>query len=134
MTEQKLIGVHLGTSNVAVTVYNQDGTVLNHGESSIEKQTTVAWERAFYEATPSLPDDAICSVAGTSGTILLVDKYGEPVFSPQMYYESAPEEADQLTESNVEEQSINMDIITSPTAPLAKILRIREQHPSGAAS
>lgn len=130
MTEQKLIGVHLGTSNVAVTVYNQDGTVLNHRESSIEKQTTVAWERAFYEATPSLPNDAICSVAGTSGTILLVDKYGEPVFSPQMYYESATEEADQLTESNIEEPSINMDIITSPTAPLAKILRIREQHPS----
>lgn len=130
MPNQKLIGIHLGTSSVVVTVYDQDGTVLNHGESLVNEQTSVAWERAFYEATPNLPDDAICSIAGTSGTVLLVDKYGEPIFPPQMYYESATEEANQLSEYTVDEDTINMDIITSPTAPLAKILQIREQHPN----
>lgn len=129
MNTRKLVGVHLGTSHVRVAVYSLDGEMLQSNEEPITDQTTVAWERAFSEAVPHLPENAICSVTSTSGTAILVDKFGEPVFPPQMYYESAPEQAKALGRLEFEDHSINRDIIQSSTGPLAKILRIREEYP-----
>lgn len=129
MSARKLVGVHLGTSSVRIAVYDLEGNRLASGSESITEQTTVAWERALREATPELPESGICSVAGTSGTAVLVDKYGEPVFPPQMYYESAPEQAQRLRQLEFDDEPLNWDIVLSPTGPLAKILRLREDHP-----
>lgn len=129
MNEPHLVGIYLSPSTIHVTAYSLDGELLSSGEASIRDQTTVAWERALREATPSVSGNGICSVASTSGTALLVDKYGEPVFPPQMYYEAAPEYAEQLQELVEEDSPPGKDIALSPTAPLAKILRLRDNHP-----
>lgn len=129
MDGPQLVGVHLGTSSVHVGVYDPDGRQLSSGEAPVSEQTTIAWERALREATPNLPHTGICSVASTSGTAVLVDKYGEPVFPPQMYFESARDQASQLAELELSDISINQNIAFSPTSPLPKILKLREEFP-----
>lgn len=129
MVEPNLVGIYLSPSAIHVAAYSLDGKLLSSGEASIQEQTTVAWERALREATPSLAGNGICSVASTSGTALLVDEYGEPVFPPQMYYEATPEYAERLQELVGEETAPGRNIALSPTAPLSKILRLRDQNP-----
>ena len=128
MVDTQLVGIYLSPSAIHVTAYDPDGTVLATDEAEINDQTTVAWERALREATPAFRPNGICSVASTSGTALLVDEYGEPVFPPQMYHESAPKRAQQLKDA-VSEADFGAEIALSPTAPLAKILRLKESQP-----
>lgn len=129
MAAENLVGVHLGTSSARVAVYDLDGELLDSGEATINEQTSVAWERALRKAAPTLPDSGICSVTSTSGTALLVDKYGEPVFPPQMYYESAPEQAERFRQFETDDHPVNWDVVLSSTSPLAKVLRLRENSP-----
>lgn len=129
MTATCLVGIYLSPSSINVTAYDPDGKLLASGTVDITDQTTVAWERALREAIPSLSQTGICSVASTSGTALLVDEYGEPVFEPQMYYESAPEQSERLQELAGPDVETGKKIALTPTAPLSKILRLREEHP-----
>ena len=128
MSRTQLVGIHLGTSGVRVAVYSLDGTLVVSGEASIEQQTTAAWRQALREAAPQLPDRGICSVVSTSGTAVLVDEMGEPVFRPQMYYKAAPKQASRLREV-VATERLSEDIALSPTSPLSKVLRLREDYP-----
>jgi xylulokinase len=129
MDPPQLVGIHLSPSSIHVAVYTPDGELLTKGTAEVKDQTTVAWERALREAAPSLPTSGICSVASTSGTTLLVDEYGEPIFPPQMYYEGAPTQSARL-EKRVDVGGENgKEIALSPTAPLSKILKLREEHP-----
>ena len=90
--ETYLIGIDIGTTNIRVTAYDVDGTVLLSGTTTIDDPTLAGWERALREAAVHLPNERIvCSVDGTSGTVVLVDENGEQVFQPRMYHESAPE-------------------------------------------
>lgn len=130
MDSQTLVGVLLDTSSVRVAVYDLQGNLLESHTASIAEQTTSAWERALRTATPELADAAICSVASTSGTALLVDEYGEPVFPPQMYYESAPEQARKLRDSVEGVGDDELEIVCSPTAPLPKVVQLKDQHPT----
>lgn len=129
MNETRLVGVYLGTSSVRTAVYDLDGTLLSSGEAPIEEQSVVAWERALKNAAPDLPELGICSVASTSGTALLVDEHGEPVFPPQMYYDSAQEQSEQLRRSEAGSELTNWDVVSSSTGPLPKILRLKQEHP-----
>lgn len=129
MTATRLIGIHLGTSGVRVATYALDGTLVSSGEASIEQQTIAAWKQALREATPRLPERGICSVVSTSGTAVLVDRMGEPVFRPQMYYQSAPKRADRLG-GTAATGRLSENIALSPTSPLPKVLRLREEHPN----
>lgn len=129
MDSPHLVGIYLSPSTIHVGAYDLDGEMITSGKAKVTDQTTVAWERALREATPSLPRNGVCSVASTSGTTLLVDEYGEPIFPPQMYYESAPEQSAYLETVVDTENMSGKDIALSPTAPLSKILRLREEHP-----
>lgn len=129
MESPLLIGIHLGTSEVKVDVYDAEGALLDSGESAVSEQSTTAWERSLREATPELPETGLCSVASTSGTALLVDEYGEPVFPPQMYYDSAPEGAAKLRALVGDTDEPGWEIAMSPTAPLPKIIELREASP-----
>ena len=128
MTDPQLIGIHLGTSEVRVDRYDTAGTLLDSGEVTIEDQTAVGWERALRRAVPPLPDEGICSVASTSGTLLVVDGTGEPIFPPQMFYETAPEYAERIDRA-VASDLQNRNIALSATGPLPKLLKLREEHP-----
>jgi len=127
MDDVRLVGIHLGTSSVRVDVYDVDGRVLASGETSLGEQSTVAWERALREATPELPPSGICSVASTSGTAVLVDEYGEPVFRPRMYYESAPGYADRVADHLTTDGPGTISV--SPTSPLPMVMKLRDRHP-----
>jgi sugar (pentulose or hexulose) kinase len=130
MTEPPLIGIHLGTASVDVGVYNHDGAQVAAGQAPVSEQTTVAWERALREAIPDFAEaGGICSVASTSGTAVLVDRYGEPVFSPQMYYDSVSVEPSAITSSDRLGGLKERDIALSPTGPLPKIITLRETYP-----
>jgi len=97
-----LIGIDLGTTGVRVGVYNTRGEVLATGKSSIYTQNVESWVDALIDATPfSLlrsfkPEEKIVTVDSTSGTALLVDKHGFPAYPPLMYYETAPDEFNEL--------------------------------------
>ena len=130
MDDLHLVGVLLSTNKVRVSVYDIEGVLLRSGVAEISEQTTSEWERALREATPGLADTAICSVAGTSGTVVLANRYGEPVFPPQMYYESSPEWARELQSTVGEDGDQQWDIALSPTAPLPKIAELKEEHPT----
>jgi len=129
MEDTNLVGIYLSPSAMHVAAYNLDGELLTMNEVDISEQTTVAWERALGSAASSIPERGICSVASTSGTAVLVDEYGEPVFEPQMYHETAPAQSKFLKDSVDTTGEPGLDIAVSPTAPLAKILRLREEHP-----
>lgn len=129
MQDTNLVGIYLSPSTIHVASYNLDGELLARNEAAVDEQTTVAWERALGVVTPQLSGQGICSVASTSGTAVLVDEYGVPVFEPQMYHESAPEQAEFLQEAVGPADEPGLNIALSPTAPLAKILRLKREHP-----
>lgn len=129
MKDTQLVGIYLSPSAIHVTAYAPDGKTISSGEAEIHEQTTVAWERALREAAPQIESHGICSVASTSGTALLVDEYGEPVFPPQMYHESAPKQAKQLKDT-VGKVEFGAEISISATAPLSKILQLKQSCPN----
>lgn len=128
--EMYLVGIDVGTTNIRVTAYDVDGTVLLSGTSTIDDPTLAGWERALREAAVHLPNERIvCSVDGTSGTVVLVDENGEQVFRPRMYHESAPKWGDVLRSLDVAEELSSKGVSLSATSPLAKILALRDEHP-----
>lgn len=129
MNQKHLVGVYLGTSSVRIAVYDLDGTLLSNGSASIGEQSVAAWERALQAAAPELPESGVCSIASTSGTVLLVDKYGDPVFPPQMYYDSAQKQSEKLRQLSAGSDLTNWDVVSSSSGPLSKILRLKQEHP-----
>lgn len=131
-----LIGIDLGTTGVRVGVYNLKGEILATGKSSIYSQDVNSWVNALIEATPSSllkdfkPDEKIVTVDSTSGTTLLIDKYGTPVYPILMYYEKAPDEFNKLIKCNSTRKLMEKGVEISPTSPLPKIMRIMNIDPS----
>jgi xylulokinase len=113
-----------------ITAYSTNGEVLLSSEAVINAQTIDQWEDALYDTALYLPPGRIlCTADGTSGTAVLVDDTGKPVFQPQMYYESAPEQGQDIAALNATTDLIEMGVPVSATSPLAKILQLREAHP-----
>lgn len=130
MTDPRLIGIDLGTSGARITAYNTQGDIILSRNQPIERQTVEEWERALQEETLSLTSDrTICSVDGTSGTVVPVDGTGTPVFEPRMYYEAAPEQGERVTALPEAEALAERGVSLSATSPLSKILQLREEHP-----
>ena len=125
-----LVGIDLGTSGVRITAYTVDGEVLLTSEATIGAQTLDQWENALRDTALYLPQGRVlCTADGTSGTAVLVDEYGEPVFRPQMYYESAPEQGRAVAAFDAKTALVRKGVPISATSPVAKILRLREAHP-----
>ncbi|KXA88602.1 hypothetical protein AKJ57_06635 [candidate division MSBL1 archaeon SCGC-AAA259A05] len=130
MRETHLVGIDLGTSGVRTTAYNTRGVVVGSGEAPLEEQSQEDWEEALRKAMPELPKgDKICSVDGTSGTVILADASGKVVFPPQMYYESAPEKAERVNEFASAREIRDKGVSISATSPIPKILRLKEEEP-----
>ena len=126
----QLVGIDLGTSGVRITAYGLDGEVLLGGEATIDAQTVDRWEAALYDTALYLPRGRVlCTVDSTSGTAVLVDDTGEPVFRPQMYYESAPEHGHEIAALDATADLAKKGVPFSATSPLAKVLRLREAYP-----
>jgi len=131
-----LIGIDLGTTGVRVGVYNIKGEILAIGKSNIYSQNVNSWIDALIEATPSKllkdfkPEEKIVTVDSTSGTALLIDKHGNPVYPILMYYEKAPDEFNKLINYDSTRKLIERGFEFSPTSPLPKIMRVMNKDPS----
>jgi xylulokinase len=125
-----LVGIDLGTSGVRITAYDTDGEVLLSSEAAIDVQTVDRWERALRGTALFLPGGRVlCTADGTSGTAVLVDEYGEPVFDPQMYYDSAPKQGRAVAALDATADIERKGVPVSATSPIAKLLRLREDSP-----
>jgi len=132
----RLIGIELGTSGIRVAVYDMNGTILDAKEVEIKEQTVNEWLNALIKIFPTemlkeiSSDKKILTVDATSGTMLLVDKYGEPLFPPLMYYEKSKKETvAKLYESESIKEIINGGSKISTTSPLPKIIELRQENP-----
>ncbi len=91
-TDVHLIGIELGTSGLRVAVYDLDGNIIAAKETEIKEQTTNNWLTSLISIFPTellknVPSEKkILTVDGTSGSVIFVDKYGEPLFPPLMYF------------------------------------------------
>jgi len=129
-SDLQLVGIDLGTSGIRVVSYDRGGNVIESSSADLEAQSQSEWERVMRGGSPVLEDgEKICSADSTSGTVVMVDEFGDMVFPPIMYYESAPEQAEEIGSYESAEEARNKGISISSTSPLPKIVKIREEHP-----
>jgi len=129
-----IIGIDLGTSSVKIEIWDNDGNLLIRREVPINKQDHEEWVKALHNAIPVnyLLDHRIrkiVSADSTSGTMLLVDKYGNPVYRPIMYYEKDPVYYEKIKDLQSVNNLMRMGVDISPTSPIVKLLRIKNEHP-----
>lgn len=132
MTEETMVGIDLGTSGVRVVAYDARGAVRAAGSADLRAQTTDAWLDALARATPTadLPDGpVVLAVDSTSGTVVPVDRVGEAVHDPLMYHEVAPDWGERLGDTDAFRELADRGVTLGPTAPLAKLARLRERRP-----
>lgn len=130
MLDPQLVGIDLGTSGARITAYNVSGEVMLSDSTEIQQHTIDGWERALRSAALFLSSGrTICSVDGTSGTVVAVDATGEPVFEPWMYYDPASEKVEQVLDLTVTDKLAERGLSLSATSPLPKILQLREEYP-----
>jgi len=130
----KLIGLDLGTTGVRYECYDLDGRILASGRSSIREQTVTKWIGSLKSAIPKkkgfeTSEELILSAQSTSGTVLLVDEYGNEISRPFMYHERAVEEFRKIEALKSLGDLSNRGVSISSTSPLPKILSIRNKYP-----
>jgi len=130
----KLIGLDLGTTGVRYECYDIDGDNLASGRNKIREQTTEEWTRSLRSAVRNkkrfrASEQLLLSAQGTSGTVLLVDEYGNDVFKPIMYYEKAVDEYQKIEALEQVADLSRRGISISATSPLPKILRVKKTEP-----
>ena len=130
MAETFLVGINLALTSVSVTAYDRNGDVVLSGSADIDEPSVDGWVETLRDAAVYLPDRrTIVSTVGTSGTIVTVDAYGNPVFDPKWYYETAPAQAARLDGLELATELSSQGFSLTASSPLAKILQLREQHP-----
>ena len=130
-----LVGLDLGTTGFRYECYDVEGNVLSSGRAELKGQTVEDWVEALLKAVPSKPPykrvgDVILSAQSTSGTVILADKFGKPVFEPIMYYEKAVEEFKEVSHWSSTKQLTDVGVSISSTSPLPKILRVKKRFPN----
>ena len=132
------IGIDLGTSGVRARAIDREGRVLGQADTPLpapdspcpgcREQAPAAWWRATLETLDRLPPGlmsrarALC-VDGTSGTLLLCDREGEPTTPGLMYNDQrALAEAARLAGIAPAEAAVH-----GPNSALAKLMWLRGQ-------
>lgn len=130
MTETFLVGINLALESVRVTAYDRKGELVLSGSADINEASVEGWVKALRAAAVYLPESrTIVSAVGTSGTVVAVDKYGNAIFDPKWYYETAPKQAARLKDLELNAELFSRGISLAASSPLAKILRLQEEHP-----
>jgi xylulokinase len=130
----ELVGLDLGTTGTRYERYDLEGNILASGRSLIREQTTEEWIRSLRLAIrnrkkPRASDELLLSAQSTSGTVLMVDEYGNEVFKPIMYHEKAVEEFREIEKLKPVADLSRRGIGISSTSPLPKILRVKNAEP-----
>ncbi|RLG85543.1 MAG: xylulose kinase, partial [Thermoprotei archaeon] len=134
MADVLLVGIDLGTSSVKVEVYGSDGKLMKSGSAPITRQDTGEWLEALRRATPvdllkSWSGDKIVSVDSTSGSFVIVDRFGQPLHPPVMYYEKAVDEYEKIKGLPSVRKLAEKGISITPGSPHPKLLRIAGVNP-----
>ncbi len=128
------IGVDLGTSGIRVEVFDIDGNILAIGRESIQKQDVGTWLEALIRAVPKIVRECMdcekhLSITSTSGTLLGVDKYGNVVWGPVMYYERFDDFYNTIKEKAVFKDAEYRGLKVDATSPIVKMMYLREVRP-----
>ncbi|WP_231186407.1 FGGY family carbohydrate kinase [Haladaptatus sp. DYF46] len=130
MSETHLIGIDMEIQEFRITAYDRSGNKVLGSKAEFDQYSIDDWVRALRDASVFLPKGRnIVTAVGTSGTIVPVDKYGTPVFEPQWYFETAPEQATRLRKLEIANDLPNRRLLLSASSPIPKILALREQNP-----
>ncbi|MEM2739875.1 MAG: FGGY-family carbohydrate kinase [Candidatus Bathyarchaeia archaeon] len=127
-----LISIDLGTTGVRVEAYSSEGSMKAYGSARIKAQDTVGWIDALKEAMPNVresTEEKAVVVDSTSGSFIVVDRYGEPLLPPSMYYEKAVEEYDEIGSKPSAIEIGRRGIAISATSPLPRIVRLMKREP-----
>lgn len=128
--DQQLVGIDLGTSGLRTVAYDKGGDVAGSADAEVNEQTQEEWERSLKEGSLALGSgENIFSVDSTSGTIVMVDEYGEMVFPPVMRHESAPKWVKEIEACKAAEEAREKGISLSSTSPLPKIMKVKDENP-----
>ncbi|MEJ2142348.1 MAG: FGGY-family carbohydrate kinase [Gammaproteobacteria bacterium] len=132
------LGLDLGTSGCRGIVINDQETIVvqarvsfeaKQDKASFHQQNAYTWWQAVREVCKQLAQQIdltniiSLSVDGTSGTVLLCNKKGEPLHEALMYNDArATGEAERLQQLGIDNSAV-----LSPTSGLAKLLWLKQQ-------
>jgi len=139
-TEKVFLGIDLGTTGIRAILTDEKGCILSSQSTSVEKsfvqsknekhseQNPKEWEPALFRVVDRIftslerAELQAITVDSTSGTIIPVDREGNPLHNALMHNDiRAHEEANFISSST--------DLIMQPSFALAKILWLKRQKP-----
>uniref|UniRef100_A0A7J2TZQ3 Carbohydrate kinase FGGY N-terminal domain-containing protein n=1 Tax=Ignisphaera aggregans TaxID=334771 RepID=A0A7J2TZQ3_9CREN len=130
MSKQLFIGIDVGSSGVRVEVYDEEGNLIAVGRSSISKQDINEWIEVLRKAMPHVVKECIncekhVSIDSTSGTFIAIDKRGEVLYGPVMYYEKKADVFEEVKNMPEIQELAKRGITTDATSPYLKILYMK---------
>ncbi|MFQ6124130.1 MAG: FGGY family carbohydrate kinase [Candidatus Heimdallarchaeota archaeon] len=132
-----LVSMDLGTSAFRLTVFDSQGTPIFSNTANITNQTISTWVEALSCISPriktaNVPSNNIhVSVCGTSGTVVPVDEFGNPIMEPIMYFERAPPaEVANICALDAAKELGEKGVPISATSPLTKLIHRKKRNPS----
>ena len=131
MAKQFFIGIDVGSSGVRVEVYDVEGNLISAGKASITKQDVVEWIKAIENATPSVVKNCVdcekhVSIDSTSGTFIAIDKYGNVLYGPVMYYEKRSDVFEEIKSVDAVNELVKHGVSVDASSPFVKILYIKK--------
>ncbi|MEM4441749.1 MAG: FGGY family carbohydrate kinase [Ignisphaera sp.] len=131
--KQLFIGIDLGSSGIRVEVYDIEGNLVAIGKESIYNQTCEEWLRALEASVPNIVKECTdcekhVSVTSTSGTLIGVNRYGEVVYGPIMYYERLDEWYEKIKNYSSIKKLNEKGVKIDQTSPPIKILKLKIDH------
>lgn len=132
-----LVAMDLGTSAFRVSVFDSRGISIFSKETNLTNQTISTWTEALSCISPrtetaKIPTKNIhVSVCGTSGTVIPVDEFGNPIMEPIMYFERAPSaEVANICALEAAKELSEKGVPISATSPLSKLIHRKKCNPS----
>ena len=137
MEPSRLIAMDLGTSAFRVSIFDSRGVSIFLKKIKLANQTISTWIEALSRISPKealvkvSPNNIHMSVCGTSGTIVPVDEFGNPLMAPIMYFERAPSvEVTKICALEAAKELSKKGVPISATSPISKLIHRKKSNPS----
>ncbi|NER00895.1 MAG: carbohydrate kinase, partial [Cyanothece sp. SIO2G6] len=130
--ESMYLGIDFGTSGARAIALHRDRTILAEVSRTFEAiapaQRPTVWQLTLFELIQQIPADVRShlrriAVNGTSATVLLCNRQGQPICPPLMYNHAC----DQAIVGQVRAIAPSGHPVTSASASLAKLLQWHQQ-------
>ncbi len=137
MEPTHLVAMDLGTSAFKVSIFDGRGVPIFLKEIKLANQTIPTWIDALSRISLKAalakvsPNSIHMSVCGTSGTIVPVDEFGNPIMEPIMYYERAPSaEVTKICALEAAKELAIKGVPISATSPISKLIHRKKNNPN----